>query len=129
MAREGHGKITAETEQDREERIINEIVVDAYDETERAMSWFAYLEDTLNFPFKAKCLREMAESPLRKHETLMVRGMADSERCYGDMLVLVEWRNRSFGVPLEQLLPVEEEGATARAVKDWHYWKARGYTF
>jgi len=32
-------------EKDREERIIMEIIVDAYDEEERAMGWYYYLED------------------------------------------------------------------------------------
>jgi len=35
----------------REERISMEIVVDAYNEQERAMGWYCYLEDTLSFPF------------------------------------------------------------------------------
>ena len=35
---------------DREERIIMEIVVDAYDEQERAMGWFYYLADIIQFP-------------------------------------------------------------------------------
>ncbi len=30
---------------DREDRIAFEIVVDAYDETERAMGWYYYLQD------------------------------------------------------------------------------------
>ncbi len=34
----------------REDRIVMEIVVDAYDPEERAMGWHAYLESTLRFP-------------------------------------------------------------------------------
>lgn len=37
----------------REDRIDMEIVVDAHDKDERAMGWFNYLEDKLQFPFKA----------------------------------------------------------------------------
>jgi hypothetical protein len=33
-----------------------EVVVDAYDEVERAMSWYYYLEDRLHFPFDAVCI-------------------------------------------------------------------------
>lgn len=40
---------------DREHRIDFEIVVDAYDETERAMGWYCYLENTLQVPFTAQC--------------------------------------------------------------------------
>ena len=40
-----------EIDRDRESRIEMEAVVDAYDEVERAMGWYYYLEDRLNFPF------------------------------------------------------------------------------
>jgi calcium binding protein len=39
----------------REKRITDEIVVDAYTSDERAMCWYYYLEDSLAFPFKARC--------------------------------------------------------------------------
>jgi len=35
----------------REKRIEMEIMVDAYDESERAMGWYYFLEDKLSFPF------------------------------------------------------------------------------
>ena len=38
---------------DRERRITMEIVVDAYDTHERAMGWYYYLQDQLQFPFTA----------------------------------------------------------------------------
>jgi len=40
----------------REERIMMEIVVDAYDEEEKAMGWASYLEDKISFPFEAECI-------------------------------------------------------------------------
>jgi hypothetical protein len=48
----------------REHRIINEIIVDAYDPEERMMGWQAYLDDSLTFPFKARCIKEILISPL-----------------------------------------------------------------
>jgi hypothetical protein len=38
----------------REERIIMEVIVDCYDEQEQAMGWYYYLNDRIDFPFKAK---------------------------------------------------------------------------
>ena len=35
----------------REHRILMEIVVDAYNEGERALGWYYYLEEKLSFPF------------------------------------------------------------------------------
>ncbi len=40
-------------DQDREYRITMKIVVDAYDEYERAMGWYCYIQDKLDFPFTA----------------------------------------------------------------------------
>ncbi len=37
---------------EREHRIEMEVVVDAYNEEERAMGWYCYLEEQLTFPFK-----------------------------------------------------------------------------
>lgn len=61
----GESEVTRNLEQsEREDRILSEIVVDAYGETERAMSWYYYLEEKLVFPFKARCCRVRSTSPL-----------------------------------------------------------------
>jgi len=46
----------------REQRIEQEIVVDAYDAEERAMGWYAYLENQVRFPFAGKCTAPRARS-------------------------------------------------------------------
>ena len=60
----------------RERRILEEIVVDAHDETERAMGWFSYLDDQLQSPFTARCITKRAISPLRVGDEVDVIGMA-----------------------------------------------------
>jgi hypothetical protein len=121
------GKIKAD--EAREDRISTEIIVDAYDTEERAMGWQAYLDDTLIFPFKAKCVKEIGISPLAKNEKITALKMAD-ENPYGNtMFVIVEWQSRKLGVPLEQILPLDSDDETLEAVKDWHYWVERGYRF
>ena len=47
----------------REDRIDEEIIVDCYGEAERAMGWYYYLEDRLEFPFTAKCTVGRSISP------------------------------------------------------------------
>ena len=113
----------------REERIENEIVVDAYDETERAISWHCYLDEKLHFPFKAKCAETRKISPLRKKEEVTVSGMAPEDDCMHEMFVEIKWMDRSLAVPLSQLSPVNADDETIEAVEDWHYWTARGYQF
>jgi hypothetical protein len=113
----------------REDKIMNEIIVDAYDVEERIMGWQAYLDDALTFPFKAKCIKEIIISPLTKNEKINALRMADVNPYGNSMFVVVEWQNRQLGVPLEQILPIDSDEETLEAVEDWHYWVERGYQF
>ena len=51
---------------ERERRIEMEVVVDAYNEEERAMGWYCYLEEQLAFPFEGRIRKAMTSSPLRQ---------------------------------------------------------------
>ena len=113
----------------REERIDYEIVVDAYDEYERSEGWYAYLDDTLTFPFRAKVIQELGRSPLQNDEIVTVLNMANMEDCESSMYVEVDWKGRTFAAPLEQLYPIEGDEKTIEAVEDWHYWIGREYCF
>jgi hypothetical protein len=46
----------AKPDKQREQRIQQEIVVDAHDAQEQAMGWYYYLEEQLRFPFRAKSI-------------------------------------------------------------------------
>jgi hypothetical protein len=116
---------------EREQRIHNEIIVDAYGPEEQAIGWYGYLEGTLQFPFLTRCVAERAISPLRVGDEVEVVGMAPEEECAHEMFVETPWEyQRTLAVPLAQLetLPIEavDEG-TRQAVEDWHYWVDRGY--
>ena len=113
----------------REDRIIYEIVVDAYSREERALGWYYYLEGKLKFPFRAACIKERATSPLRLGEKVEVLKMAPEEDCEGDMLVIIRWADRTLGVPLSQLKGIAVDKTTKQAVDDWNYWLNQGYVF
>ena len=113
----------------REQRIDMEIVVDAYDECERAMGWYYYLEDHLRFPFAAKCICRRATSPLKVKDEVEVLEMAREDECEHEMFVMIRWDKEDLAVPLSQLKPIDVNVETSQAVDDWHYWVARGYRF
>jgi hypothetical protein len=113
----------------RERRIAIEVVVDAYNETERTMAWYYYLEDKLKFPFKARCKSKREVSPLRVGEVVTVLGMAREEECESEMFVRLTWAGRRLAVPLSHLHPLAVDPLTKKAVADWHYWVGRGYNF
>ena len=113
----------------REDRIIMEIVVDAYDENERAMGWYYYLEDKLRFPIKARCVSQREVSPLERGEEVEVLGMPSEDECMCEMFVTIQWGKRTLAVPLAQLEGVEVDNQTKEAIEDWHYWVEQGYEF
>ena len=119
--------LAGKKDDERESRIDDEVVVDAYDAEERAMSWYYYLADNLSFPFKARCVATRPISPLVEGEEVQVRGMAPLEECSREMFVEISWRDRGFAVPLSQLEALGVVGGTREAVEDWHYWVGMGH--
>jgi hypothetical protein len=90
---------------DREERITMKVVVDAYDASERATGWFAYLQSELEFPFTARCTERRAISPLLVGDEVEVVSLAPSYECSHEMFVMIRWEHGGLGVPLSQLEP------------------------
>lgn len=117
--------------EEREDRIIMEIVVDAYGPEERAVGWHAYLESTLSFPFAARCTGQRAISPLSQGDEVEVIDMAPFDECMREMFVMIRWgRKEGLAVPLAQLKPGKNaDPATRQAVEDWRYWVQQGYCF
>jgi hypothetical protein len=116
-----------ERDEEREHRIEMEAIVDAYGPEEQALGWYYSLDDKITFPFTARCIEEKRISPLKIGEKVTVKGMASEDDCIHEMCVEIEWQDRSFGVPLAQLEPLNVDGLTQEAIADWHYWVKRGY--
>ena len=119
----------AKRDKQREQRIQEEIVVDAHDAEEQAMGWYYYLEEHLRFPFRAKCIAQRAISPLRKGQEVEAVGLAPAEECDREMFITLTWEQRTLAVPLAQLEPIKADKMTRQAVEDWHYWAKQGYEF
>lgn len=115
----------------RENRIIMEIVVDAYGPEERAMGWHCYLENNLQVGFTGTCTKERSISPLQKGDEVEVLQMAPSDECQHEMFVMIRYeRKKNLAVPLAQLKPGSNaDDATQQAVEDWLYWVQMGYEF
>lgn len=114
---------------DREKRIEMEIIVDAYDESERAMGWYYFIEGKLSFPFWARSIAKRPISPLVKNEKVRVEGMAPEEECEKEIFVMVVWEKRRLAVPLSQLEALDVDDQTREAIEDWRYWVTQGYQF
>ena len=118
-----------EKDEAREYRIAMEAIVDAYGPEEQAMGWYYYLEDKIQFPFGARCIEARRISPLKVGEQVEVMQMAPEDECMREMFVEIQWQDRTIGVPLVQLQPLDVDEGTQEAIADWHYWVERGYEF
>lgn len=117
-------------EPEREARITDEIVVDAYGAEEQALSWYYYLENQLTFPFTATCITKRAISPLKVDDEVDVIGLPDEDECDKEMFVTIRWEKDGLAVPLSQLKPIPNtDEQTRETVEDWHYWVRTGYQF
>ena len=115
---------------EREKRIDLDIVVDCYDEDERAMGWYYYLQEQLQMPFTATCIAKRAISPLRVKDEVEVIDMPPEDECAREMFVTIRWDKEGLAVPLAQLKPIAHtDEQTKQAVADWHYWVKMGYEF
>ncbi len=111
----------------RENRIVDEIIVDAYGEEEQALGWYYYLEQKLKFPFRARCINKRSTSPLLVGDEVKVIGMPSEDDCAHEMFAKIQWEKRRLAVPLSQLEVVQANDETEEAVEDWHYWVGMGY--
>src|SRR5437588_12536702 len=123
----GHSEDEEFEDEEREERIQNEIIVDSYGPEEQALGWHAYLSWKLQFPFSARCVVRREISPLEPGEEVEVVGMASDEECMHEMFVLIRWNRLQLGVPLMQLEGIQVDEETQQAIEDWHYWVKQGY--
>ena len=114
-------------DEEREERINNKAIVDAYGPEEQAMGWYNYLDDILQFPFSARCVTRRVTSPLKPGDKVKVVGMAPAEECDHDMFVMIQWKGDPLAVPLMQLEGIDVDKETQQAIEDWHYWVNQGY--
>ena len=130
---EWFGRPEIETDEIREHRISMEAVVDAYNEQERAIGWYYYLEQRLDFPFLARCATRRSTSPLKVGEEVEVVSMAPVEECEHDMFVEMGWDEEELAIPLSQLEVVDADDETREAVReavdDWLFWTKKGYQF
>src|SRR5439155_12396014 len=123
----GHSEDEEFEDEEREERIQNEIIVDSYGPEEQALGWHAYLSGKLQFAFSARCILRREISPLEPGEEVEVMGMASDEECMHEMFVLIRWKGRQLAVPLMQLEGIQVDEESQQAIEDWHYWVNQGY--
>lgn len=124
---------SVEPDKIREQRIKTEILADAEEKEDRAMAWYDYLDDTLNFPFMGKWTKKGRKSSSPQEKQVEVLGMAPDDECEKDMFVEVVYPDGKdedvFTARLSEIEVIDTDDETKEALADWQYWLARGYKF
>ena len=115
---------TGEKDTEREDRIMDEIIVDAHGDEEVFLSWYTYLQDILEFPFEAY-VRVENPKMLEMRTQVMVVKMAAMEYCSIHAIWLVahvkhfDWY---FNIPASEITNVQADEYVVEALADWKYW-------
>jgi hypothetical protein len=124
---------SVEPDKIREQRIKTEIIADAEEKEDRAMAWYDYLDDTLNFPFMGKWTKKGRKTSSPQEKQVEVLGMAPDDECEKDMFVEVVYPDGKdedvFTARLSEIEAIDTDDETKEALADWQYWLARGYKF
>ncbi len=114
-----------DTEPEREERIRDEAIVDAYGDEEIISSWYYYLDERLHFPFTAMVYTHRSGNTWYAAQ-VEVKEMADMSRCgYWQMWIrgaLSLQKNIPLHFFLSDVTEVEEDEERIMALEDWNYW-------
>ena len=106
--------------------LYDEILVDAYGEEEKAMSWFTYADEVMQFPFKAK-LALLDESRRAVKVKVQVLGLKQSTNDLRPLRVEVLHAGLIWTVELAELRKVEADAGTAEVVGVYGYWVGASY--
>lgn len=115
----------SDTQHEHEQRIHDEIVVDAYGDEEVITSWYYYLEEALRFPFTAMVQTHRDGNTFISHQVKFVQ-MAPFFRCgYWQMWgvgVLSILHNVPLYFSLSDIQKIEPDPQRFEALTDWLYW-------
>jgi hypothetical protein len=108
---------------DRNNRIQNEILVDAYDDEEQAMSWFYYMQDNLDLPFKA-VVRLSTKQKVVENITVDVVEL-DPRAEQGKALrfgIVEKGSNRIQYIYPNEIVKVISSEENLEIINDWLFW-------
>jgi Calcium binding len=114
-----------EPDPEREDRFYDEIMVDAYGDEEKLISWYYYLEEVLTFPFEAQISVKKPKEDTAKSVLVTVESMADVNLCsIYNMWVQVQAKDSDlhFNVPMRDIVEAKAKRRTIEALTDWRYW-------
>ncbi len=112
-----------EKDEERDDRIHDEIIVDAYDEYEQAMSWYIHLNDNLVFPIKAKVKLRLRGGKTEEKAVQIVEVDPKSEDSLTLRLGITEGKSdRIQYISPKEIVSINTSDENLEILNDWLYW-------
>ncbi len=107
----------------RDERILNEVIVDCYDEDEEAMSWYYHLADELEFPITATVRFALKGGNAEVKPAQIVGVDPKSEQGRSLRLSIVEGGSQRVQyISPEDVVSMDTTPGNLLIINDWLYW-------
>jgi hypothetical protein len=110
-------------DEERENRIIKEVIVDCNDEKEKMMGWYFYMLEGLNFPFKGIAYIPISGGKMGQKK-VKISGL-DPKSAQGQPVKIGVVENGSRVVNYispENIARLEAEDENLEIINDWLYW-------
>jgi hypothetical protein len=115
--------MTRQKDEERDHRIHDEIIVDAYGEEEQAMSWYYYMEENLAFPMKAKVKLRFRGGKTEEKAVKIVEIDPESETSLTLRLGITEGKSdRVQYISPEDIVSIQTTEGNSEILNDWLYW-------
>ena len=108
---------------ERDHRIHDEIIVDAYGEEEQAMSWYYYMEENLDFPMQAKIKLRLRGGKTEEKTVKIVEVDPKSETSLTLRLGITEGKSdRVQYISPFDIVSINTSDENLEILNDWLYW-------
>ena len=109
-------------DKERDNRIHDEIIVDCNGDEEVGMSWFYYLQENMEFPFKAKMEIKHRDGTTKTTKIEVLSIETKNERSWDLRLEVVEAKQTKIQrIELSDLIDVDADEKTIECLEDWKY--------
>jgi Calcium binding len=109
-------------DEEREHRIVYEVIVDAYDDYEQNMGWFYYFEEGLEFPINATIKLALRGGKSEEKKVKIVKVKPDNEDKPMQLGIVEGKSERVQYISPEAIIGVKTTDENLEILNDWLYW-------
>jgi hypothetical protein len=110
-------------DEERENRIKDQVIVDCHHESEEMTGWYYYMQDALSFPMKGLANIPTTSGKTAQKKVKIVKIDPDSESGRPLRIGVMENGGRVISyISPEYLIRIEESPENMDIINDWLYW-------